>query len=199
MPENFPGPYELRFNYDTNETFGTDQHQFRLSLDLDVVGEPGEAFTEFEATRRNTTPIALNTLAEATLSVIVDVFKTDANFPSVELWEYEPSSFVANYITSYNVVTNNAGTHASTPQPYRQDVWTFRTTNGGTAKLDLRGTVSTSLARVAYPTGNALIDDIFEYLAQATTPYLGRDNGYLFFSQNWLGGSNESRFKKVNR
>jgi len=199
MPSNFPGPYELRFIYDATTALGTYDHEFRLSLDLDTVGEPGDAFSAFTAVRRNTSPIALHTLAEAVLAEVVELFKTDANFTRVDLWNYPSASFVANFITSYAVVTNTAGLHASTPSAYRQDIFTFRTTAGGVAKLDLRHTVSTYLDKTAYPTGNALIDPVIAYLAGANTPFIGRDNGYLFSPLNALGGNNEHIFKSIHR
>lgn len=196
---NYPGPFELRFNYDCTINSINYEHQFRLSLDLTVEGDPGDDFDQFSSTDRDGGSTALDTLAESVLAEVVELYHTTANFTSVELWEYVTGTFNANYITQYTVVTNGAGLNAGACQSYRQDVLSFRTTNGGVAKADFRHSSSTSAARNVFPTSSSEWNAVMSVLSSAQTPFIGRDNGYIFAPLAWLGGQNEKMFKDINR
>jgi len=198
MALNFPGPFEVRLFYTTNEPAIIAAHQLRLSCNMSIEGLPGEPFSDWIPIQKNGS--AVTTLAghvDALVTAIRAAFHTSADFERAELWEYAPGTFDAVFRSAYDV--NVAGSSATVTANFAQTIWTFRTTGGGIAKLDLRGTIYPASARASFPTSNATADAIHAYMLAPERIWIGRDGGYVLAGVSFLPGSNEHAFKKVNR
>lgn len=190
---NFPGPYEIRLNYSVVSAF-TRQHQMRLSLKMNTPADPGDPFADWETLSRNAANPTLDTVVTALEAVLDDLFYTTTTFNDVELWEYDPASFNATYRATYVIGTNGVG--AGSSQADQQSIYTFRTTTGGIAKVDLRETISTPGNRVAYASVSAAHQALMDHITNAGMPYVGRDNGWIFAPLFFLPGTNEALWKE---
>lgn len=199
MAINYPGPYECRFFYTTNEYATIAQHQFRLSLDIATPGDVGDAFDQWEVIVKNgTAGVTLQDAVEDILEEVVEVYHTSTVFSAVELWEYAPGTFDAVFRAAHTP-TNDNGLSATATNQFSQTVITMRTELGGILKLDLRGTVIGPAAAQGFPTTNNFINDIGDELRAGLSPWVGRDGSFAAVRLRFLPGQNEHAFKKVNR
>jgi len=195
---NFPGTFEVRFFYVTNEPAAIASHEFRLSCEMAVEGAPGDPFTAW-------TPISKDGSATATLDSYVDSlvtliqpqFNTAVDIVGAELWEYSPGTYDSIFRSAYTIGEN--GTDAGATVDFSQLIFVWRSQLGGIMKLDLRGTVDSPLARQAYPTALAKWNNLLSALDDADTIWHARDQGYPVIPLSVLPGSNERAFKEVNR
>jgi hypothetical protein len=198
MAQNFPGPYEMRFFYEATVLARTFEHTFRLNVDC--IGSPdvGDNSAGIDLETYIGGGRGMEDFADDLVNVIKTQFNTGVTFNRVELWQYAASSFDATFITSYT--QGISGTSGAATVPASQNIYTFRTSNGGIAKLDLRHTIGGTNPAVFYPTANAPIDAIFAEISDSATGCaLGRDNGKLVSPLKWLGGINEKLVRELYR
>lgn len=196
MVANFPGPYELRFRYTTTPVgLPGIEHTARYNVQLTADPNPGDAFNNINAVTRGgiSTP-DLASAVEAWLTLLQPRFNTTTVFGQWELWRYQPLTFDATFVSSYNP-TIVAGTGSSTAQA-QQDIYTFRTVEGGIMKLNLLEGISVGYGRFPYPSGSASIDAIFNFVTGSTNWLLARDTSYPFSALNYLVGQNEKTFRQ---
>lgn len=196
MAVNFPGPYELRFNYQVLDR----QHQFRHSLSLSQAPNVGvDDFTTMQGVSRDGSLATLDNWCEALLAVVAPRFNSaNTTFSNVELWSYSPLSFDASFIASYSPTTtpSSGGGVAEASQC----TYTFRTVEGGIFKLVLLDTIIATNEQLLYPTGIAPDDAIFDLIVDATASLaLGRDTSYPFSAIKVSRGQNESVWRKIHR
>ncbi len=199
MVQNFPGPYELRFSYQTVTGGVTLSHTQRLNIDLTADPNPGDAFNNINAkTRAGIATPDLATVVEAWITLMAYRFHTTTVFGIVELWKYTAQSFDALFISSYNP-TANAGLNANPVQGTRQEVFTFRTQEGGILRIQLMEGMFDSNVKEPYPTSAQDVDDIFEFVISTVNWILARDTSYPFSALNHLGSENEKLFRIRHR
>lgn len=195
MVDNFPGPYELRFRYDTVVSAVTLQHQQRLNLALTADPNPGDAFNNIQAiTRGGIATPDLQAACGAWLTLLAQRFHTSTTFGIVELWKYTPLTYLAQFISAYTPAVA-AGVSTDPTTVAQQETFTSRTVEGGIHRIQLMESVATVQIRTAYPTLNADIDAIFDFVASSINWILARDTSYPFASLNHLGGQNEKLFR----
>lgn len=198
MAINYPGPFEVRLFYTTNEPAGVNEHVLRLSFQMAVEADPGDPFSDWiPVDKAGASVIALNTKVDDLITLIKPHFNTNVDFSLAELWEYAPGTFDAVYRSSYDV--NVAGTSPSATVNHAQTVLSFRTALGGVMKVDMRGTVLAKGPQQSFPTNIAAINTTATGFLAGTSIWWGRDNSYPVASIRYLPGENEYSFKQINR
>jgi len=195
---NFPGPFELRVFYTTNEPVQISSHVLRLSLRVSGSPQPGDPFSSIQVIDKNNNPGSnLSVVLGDLLPLIRAFYVPSVDFIRAELWRYIPSSFDAIFISSLAIGQGGAGT--GTTVIAGQLVVTFRTSSGGILKVDLRGTTVSPGVKQAFPfnigAGNALAN----YFLTVGCPFIGRDNGVPVSPLFLLPGQNERAWKRVFR
>lgn len=114
-----------------------------------------------------------------------------------ELWEYTPESYDARFISSYTIGV--AGTSGTAAVPASEDIFTFRTAEGGTLRIHLLDVITPIGPSIAYaglgtPSQN-LVD---QYLASGNIA-LGRDTSQPIAFLKLHPGQNEAIWKSINR
>lgn len=197
MVTNFPGPYEVRIEYTTLVGTAPLIHTQRLNLDLTAVPSPGTAFNNINVITRglSATP-DLAAAIEAWLTIVAARFSDTTTFGIIELWSYAPVSFDATFISAYSP-TVIAGSDAINPtQVATQEIYTFRTVEGGVMRVTWLESVSGSQVPVSFPTGNASINAIEAFIVSSVNWILARDTSYPFASMRFLGGQNEKTWRQ---
>jgi len=201
MPINYPGPYECRFNYTT--TFGSVplNHQQKLSLVLDGVPDPGDAFSTISAFYSNgLSTAALDDLVELWCDSVVAFYASAGGnvWTGVELWKYDAGTFNASFVSAYSFT--KAGTSGTSTQEAAQSIVTFRTTEGGIFKLSFMEPVISIGSIDPPPFTNAGLASLCDDVAAGNVyPWLARDGGWPFYVLQHFPGQNESLFKKRRR
>jgi len=195
---NFPGPFELRVFYVTNEPVSIASHVFRLSLRLAGNPQPGDPFSSIQVLNKDLSPGALlSAVLTDVLTLVRPFYNTVVDFVRAELWRYPSQSFDATFISSSAIGVQGTGTAAT--QVASQFVLTFRTSLGGIFKVDLRGTVVTPATKQSYPFSFTPWNNLANYFLLSTCPFIGRDNGVPVAPLFALPGQNERAWKKVFR
>lgn len=196
MANNFPGPYEVRLSYQTTSAAVALDHTQRLNCDLTAIPTPGDDFSNINLkTRGGIATPDLAAAMEAWLALIAERFFTSTTFGTIELWSYTPLTYDATFISAYSP-TIAAGLSVTVTNPMMQEVMTFRTQEGGIMRVQLMEGVIATNERSPYPTLNADIDAIFDFVKSSVNWILARDTSYPFAALNHLGGQNEKLFRQ---
>lgn len=193
MAENFPGPYELRIVY-TNPPL---PHVQRLNVALTTDPSPGTPFNLIEAVPRIGSSVALDTKVDEWVDILRDQLHTSNTVNYVELWKYEPLTYNAQFISSYNV--NLAGLAAPSPVPAGQMIFTFRTVEGGILKINLMEGLRAPGLEVLYPSLATTEQALVDYVLSPGNIFLARDTSQPFAFHKLLPGTNEALFKRRYR
>lgn len=198
MAINYPGPYELRVNYITAiATYPTLEHQLRVSCDMSIPADPGDPFSDWVVKLKNGGTQALNAVVDAFVLKLKAAFDANADIIDCELWEYEAGTFNAAFKSVYAIAV--AGTNGGTATVDGQAILTFRSSLGGSARIDVRRPVVIAGPTQGFPTTVTWVNDLADYVISGSSPIVARDGGYLFAKLHYLPGANEAYFKKRNR
>lgn len=192
MSLNFPGPYTVKIFYDVA---GYD-HVLNLNVAFATPPAVGALFSAIY-------PLTdLGTTSAGSLQVWVDLLITDLKplfsaaesaFRTAELWKNIPDSFAATFVSSYNISV--AGTAAGSYTPASQEIYVWRTKEGGTMRLTLMETIDTVGQSQAYVDLSAgrktLVDNNFG----SPSVWLGRDTSYKLAFLRMHPGQNEKMFR----
>ena len=205
MAINYPGPYELRIGY--LPTIGGAQnieHTQRLNVNLEGTPAQGSAFTAMNFQDKNgATGVALSVLVEAYLAKFNALLRNDCDITFVDLWKYPtPQSFDAVFWSTY-IPTANVGTSAGTAQAAGQDIFTFRSQEGGILKLNVMEGIHAAGSPIAYAGLDAFSSALVDFVldgdgATFSAPFLARDTSYPFSFIKEYPGQNEKLWKKRN-
>jgi hypothetical protein len=194
---NYPGPWEIRIGYNVSISGKTRGHELRMSVDVDTDPGPGSVFGDYDLVSRAGLYYTAETWTDAFVALMKVIYKTDGTIVAAELWKYDSGSFNAAFQSAYSIGV--AGTSALSTQLWSQQILTFRSQNGGSARLNFMESVKTVGPTDPYPTSDSDIDDIFDLVTASQSPVIARDGGYLFAPLNYLPGTNEHLFKKDYR
>lgn len=202
MSTNFPGPYEVRFNYSVTLNSLLLNHQQKLSLVLDGDPDPGDAFSTIPAFLANgLTTAFLDDLVELWTDHAVVIYSNNANqgtWSGAELWKYETQSYNAQFISAYSF--SKAGTSGSAAQEAAQSIVTFRSTLGGIMKLSFMESVIIPGSIDPLPFNSAGLDTIADNMVLGNVyPWIARDQGWPFACLQHFPGQNEAVWKKRRR
>lgn len=193
MTINYPGPYEIRVNYTTVASGLTRGHQMRLSLDMFTAADPGDAFSEWITLDKGGTHPALDTVVDDLVLKLKVRFNASSTINDAELWQYTPGTFDAAFRSTYSIAV--VGTSGGATVADSQEIYTLRSVNGGNARLTLMETAAAAGPSLAYAACAASVKDVFDRLTIQASPFIARDNGFLFTALKWHPGINEALFK----
>lgn len=195
MAANFPGPWQVIYHY----TYDNLDHILSVNCDLDVVGDVGDPFTEFDVKLRSGGTQALETAVDDFIDLLRPWWYTDVTISHCELWKYTALSFDKTW---YSALTLGlAGTATDPTNPASEIIWTMRTQEGGILKITQEETKSTSYSKVAWGSlGAGTPGDLLgDYLEAPTNWILARDTSYPIARLSLLPGQNERIFKQRYR
>lgn len=195
MAANYSGPYQLRFNYQPLEV----SRQFRIHMDVQTPPIAGQSFNTIEYKTRDGFGTNLQSWVDNLLSDIAVGFNSGTTtFGQVELWKYTPNTEQAQFVSSY--VPTQAGTSPGANLANNQVTFTFRTLEGGIAKLVLLDTAfGFDDEQLLYPTGISGLDNIFDQLSAGDSPMLGKDTSPAFAPYQVSQGQNELLWRNRKR
>lgn len=199
MAINYPGPYEVRIFYNVYNGITTVQHVQRLNVRVDGTPTPGAAMDTIDFLRRDNIPFDAAAEITAWVTLIKTRWTVHANnvITHAELWKYEANSFDASFISTMDLSV--AATGSGTTLIAGQEIYTFRTSEGGVMKLSFMETVQAQGAPQSYAALSAGQKAIVDAVRNGTSPWLARDTSYPFAFMRMFPGSNEALFKKVFR
>lgn len=205
MAINFPGPYELRIAYlPTVGGVQDEEHVQRLNVSLEGTPAQGQTFGNYNFNDKNgATGVSLDTLVEDYLAEFNALMRNDVDIVGVELWKYPTvQSFDSVFWATYTP-TANAGTSVAATIASGQDIFTFRTAEGGVMKVNLMESVRPAGPPIAYAGLAADPQDLVDFIldgdgATYSAPFLGRDTSYPFAFIKEFPGINEKLWKKRN-
>lgn len=195
MALNYPGPYELRYNY----LVATRAHQHRVSLDLTTTPSPGDAFSTMTAVTRTGSPSAstLDVDADDWIDLIRAQYNAGASFDDVELWKYTADSFEAEFVSSLTL--GLSGTAGAATKAASNEIYVFRTQEGGIMKISLLDVTTDVGASVGYADLGTNQAAIVDAVLLSSNWILGRDTSYPFSFVRYHPGQSERWFKKIYR
>jgi len=195
MAINFPGPYELRYNYIVSGR----EHQHRVNLDLEDPPVVGADFDQSTALTRLGTPSAstLDVDADDYIDLIRDEFNNGVSFTNVELWAYTPLSFESSYVSSLSLALS--GTTGTSTKPASQEIYVFRTQEGGIMKLTFLDTIQDFGVARPYPDLSSTQAALVDAVLLSSNWILARDTSYPISFIAMYPGQNEALFKKIYR
>lgn len=197
MALNYPGPYGLRMFYSTIVSNVIIQHVAQYNIDLVEDPAPvGDPFSGYTAITRDAANMALDDYCDAWVALLRPIFSNAAGntIDYFELWRYEPESFDATFLSSYSI--GLAGTSASALVVAAQDVWTWRTGEGGVMKLNFMETVHVAGVADTPPLASAPLIAIYDFVIGPDNAFIGRDGGMPFAMIARYPGQNEALFKQ---
>lgn len=197
MP-NYDGLYELRLYY-TSQPAGFQEITHRHTVDVNVFGtpDPGVVFEDIIVKRASGAEVDLQVVTDEYVALLRPLFSTTQTITLAELWHIPEGTTNAQFIAAYSIA--EAGTSGNDENPAYQGTLTFRSTGGGTMRLQYMEIPLASQLREPYPTGNAIVNNIFAYVVSSNSPFLARDNTRPFAAMNFSGGQNEALWRKRYR
>jgi len=195
---NFPGPFELRIFYNTNEPVQISSHVLRLSLRVSGNPQPGDPFTAIQTLDKTGSPgNPLSAVLTDLLAFVRPFYVPLTDFIRAELWRYPTASYDAVFVSAQ--VVGLPGTGTGTTVVASQFIMTFRTAAGGIFKVDLRGTIVPAQVKRSFPFGSGAWDNLANHILLPITPFIGRDNSVPVSPLFALPGQNERAWKRVHR
>lgn len=203
MTLNFPGPYELRFAHTTVAgTGGVLTHIMRQNVDLVEPVTQGQLFSTITIKDLTgpATGIFLSQLVEDWLTVLGPLYHNQHSFGAVELWKYPTAqSFDAEFWSSYGPPTAQPSS-ATGMSEASQNIFTFRSREGGIMKITLMETIYGPGVPLEYAAmtvqQKAVVDFVLAGGVGYNAPFLARDTSYPFSARRLYKGQNEATFKQ---
>lgn len=196
MALNYPGPYQLRVFYSVDaQSLGNMTHVLQMNLDCEPAPDPGDPFTDINIVRRGTTPMALHTMTNAFVVLMKALLDADdATIDYAELWEFDPGTFDASYISSYTIGV--AGTGVGTAIAAAQSIYVFRSIEGGTMRVYLQEANTAIGASLGYGDMGSDNQDFVDWFTnEVDATALARDTSYALAFTKLHPGQSEKLFK----
>lgn len=196
MTINYPGPFEIRLFYTTTPSGKPAyQHQAKYNCLMDGTPTPGGAFSGMNILTRSGLTAVLSTAIDAWVTLIKPGFSnTGGNtIDFAELWEYEPNSFNASFISSYSIAV--AGTGVANPVAGSEVIITYRTGGGGVMKQYFMESITGHGDTDSPPFASATWEGVRNFTIGTTNWQIGRDGNWPFTAINLYPGQSEKLFK----
>lgn len=194
MAINYPGPLQMRIFYSVSSV----EHQLQLNCIPAVTPEVGDLFNEINLVGRNGTNYLASTVLGQLLTVLEPLFSlTETSFDRAELWAYAPGTFDATYISSNDI--SDAGSSGTAPVPAGQQIFTFRTQEGGVMRLTLMEGTEAPGQSQGYASMSALNQALVTHVNRPEGVWVGRDTSYPVAFMKHHPGTNEAVFKRRYR
>jgi len=191
MTLNFPGPVEVRLFYTTAEVTHEARYNCNSPTDL-YVGMTADLVDIYDRD-------GIHGTLEATIDEWVDLIKVlysnaTATFDYAELWEYDGETHVGKYILTYPIGV--AGTSGTATRFAQQDIFSFRTEEGGSMRIELLETFNALNTVLSYTGMTAAQQALVDFVISTSGWILARDTSYPVAFFHLLQGQNEAVFKR---
>jgi len=135
----------------------------------------------------------------AWVALMAPLYKSDANFAYAELWKYTDGTFISNFVSAYDI--SDIGTSGNNTVLAGQEVYVFRTSEGGIMKVNLMETITNFSFKKTAANLTASQADLVAYVIDTALGnyFMGRDTSYPFAFVAMYPGQNEAIFKKRYR
>lgn len=193
MATNYPGPYTLELSY----TVSGQTHKMNLSCALTTDPDPGDIIGTLSLVTRGGGSSVLSVAVLAWVDLLKPFFNTGAQFNEVNLWKNVALSFERIYIGS--MLVDVAGTSATATYLSGQEIFTFRTVEGGQMRVTLMEGIQTPAASVSRAAAAGVRDALFDFVESTDNWILARDTSYPIVGIAFHPGQNEATFKQRYR
>lgn len=194
MP-NFDGAYEVTAFFDVTLSSRALSHRLTFDVITDGAFSPGDPATSIDV-------IAKGGLTSNIVAAVDDMFElvwklmgTGTSQPRFELWLYDAEpSFNKTFITSWTS-TETFALGTSTAVAAHQSTYTFRSSGGGVARIQLMEDIVSLETSIVFPTSG----DAGAFRTWAIgdgSIIVARDGGYLISSIRANYGQNEKLKRK---
>jgi hypothetical protein len=200
MTVNFPGPYEARFYYTVNNGSVVNTHVHRVNVQVVNAPAPGTAMADIDLIDKSLALVAADTTFTTWANLIKVRWAVNASnaITHVELWQYVANSYDAFFISTMPL--NIATTGAGGTQVAGQEIYVFRTEEGGTMKISFMETVQAIGSPLTYTQLSANTKLIVDFVvAPVNAVWLARDTSFPIAFTRMFPGQNEALFKKAFR
>lgn len=194
MAENFDGVWELRLYYTTLPVgFVAMEHVMTLDVAAQASPPVGTSFDQIQLSTRGAGDTDLETFTNALVAGLLPFYTSTSEFSRAELWQIPEGTYAGTFVSSLEIA--EAGTNVGQTQVAQQNTFTFRSIDGGHARLQLmESAVSGNTRQVAPYSG--ITATLATFLTGLGTAMLARDNSYVFANIAFTSGQNERLFKK---
>lgn len=205
MATNYPGPYDIRIGYTVGAlTTPLMQHVQKLNVDLVETAQQGDAFANYDIKDINgDTTVSLQTLVEDYLALMVALYHTSMTVDFVELWKYPVAQSSDSVFWSAYTPTVNAGTSGTQSQAAGEDIYVFRSQEGGIMKVALMEDITVPASPSGYAALSTAEQALVDFILDGdgvnySAPFLARDTSYPFAFKQQFPGRNEGLWKVRN-
>lgn len=198
--KNFPGPYQLRIFYSVTVSSVVLQHKLQLNCAPQTDPPPGTLFGAINIVNNVGGISTLQTETDFIIALLQPLYNIGATaFDFAELWKFEPGGEEASFVSAYTI--GLAGSSGSTNVVASEDIFIFRTTEGGVMKVYLEECVNVPGPSVGYAGAGAPRQALIDYFNATPSAafFLGRDTSYPFAFNLYHPGRNEAIWKKRYR
>lgn len=194
MP-NFPGPFEVEYQYQTNV------REHSLALNCIAIGDPapGTAIGSISLATKSGGTVLLQTAVQNFWNFYRIRLPTAGTLIQWVLWKYTPETYEKTFITA-GTVTNPLGASGTTI-PLAQTIASLRSGNGGIMYINwLEGNVGGDTTVALIPSGaGAAEQQVAAYLLSSEGWAIARDDGFPIAGYKISRGQNEALWRKSNR
>ena len=193
MTVNIPGPEEVVITYVVQGV----THKMRLNCDLETDVGVGGDMDEFYFHSKGGTPVQADTAIIDFTDLLADRFEETAVIASADLYSVDPDTLERTFKSTLTI--GATGGAAEEARLAGQEVYTFKTVEGGNMRLSLMETSIHEDGIDPYPSGELSIDSIFQYVVSSTSWIKGRDTSFIATPRNWCPGQNEALYRRRYR
>ena len=194
MALNFPGPYEVRINYQV----GIYAHTARLNFQADADYSTGAGYLNINALNRLGGVESLSDKVTAYCNAIAPFLSAaNSEITDVEVWKITPGSFQGVQIASSTL--NIAGTSAAATIFASQLILSLRTQEGGILKANVMNNTTAAALPILPSNFSANVNAWVDQFELPSSIWLGRDTSYCTGALRLLPGQNEALFKRIYR
>lgn len=200
MTLNYPGPEVLRIYYTvTPSGLGPLQHVIQVNFEADSPVEPGTAFADIAVNPRVVADHPLSTVTDELVALLRPMWlAADCDVDYAECWKVGPGSFDYTYVSTYALGLAATGTGST--KIASQNIYTFRSWEGGIQRLYLQETETAPGPPLAYSGMAAIHQDLVDFFTDDNHSFfLARDTSYPVAFLRMLPGESESIFKRRYR
>lgn len=190
MALNYPGPYQLRYEYSWNGL------THKGAINMDCLNSPivGDLFTDITIQLKDGTNKQLSLVSVEYGTVFASLLNNTQAISGFEFWEYTPNTFDAKFISADPLTIS--GTGGTSPTDAWQTTYSFRSAEGGTAFITTLETSFTYKTQKNYVSLGVAEQALVDYVIATDSPVLARDTSYLYSFIRAGGGTNEKVYRK---
>jgi hypothetical protein len=194
MGVNYPGTYEIEFEYVSDAT----THKLRLNCELTSDPTLGDDFSTWSFATKGGGSVQGDTGIDAFLAVFRPLKHSDVDVINATLWKYQVGTFAKDFKGVYDI--NLAGTSGLDARRAFENIFTFRSTNGGIMKIHDLDCGEFDYLQRPYASGTTAQKNFVDYVLGSTAWMIARDDGYAYSFlkvSNGLNNALERRYYRV--